>query len=146
MVAEGQGSLAGAAFSAVDGDEVDAAAGAVSCLRRELCPRSVTLPTADLMPTGRPVRSASISTKSSMLSTSENALWRDGLRQSRAELDAACRGDLWRDLRGREHAAETWLGALAELDLDRPHRVFERTESASSAQVENAPSPSRQPK
>ena len=45
--------------------------------------QKVTLPTADLMPTGRPVRPAMVSTKSSMLSTSEKALCADGLRQSR---------------------------------------------------------------
>jgi hypothetical protein len=39
-------------------------------------------PTADLMPTGRPVSEATISTKSSRLSTSLNSVWRDGLEQS----------------------------------------------------------------
>ena len=42
-------------------------------------PRS---PTADLMPTGRPVSAASSSTQSSRLSTSENSACRDGLMQS----------------------------------------------------------------
>ena len=39
-------------------------------------------PTADLMPTGRPVSSASSSTKPSMQSTSVNSEWRAGLMQS----------------------------------------------------------------
>ena len=42
-------------------------------------PRS---PTADLMPTGSPVRSAMVSTKSSISSTEENAEWREGLATS----------------------------------------------------------------
>ncbi len=45
------------------------------------CQKSM-LPTADLMPTGRPVASAIVSTKSSMLSTSLNSVCRDGLEQS----------------------------------------------------------------
>jgi hypothetical protein len=40
-------------------------------------------PTADLMPTGSPVASASPSTKSSIESTSENAEWDEGLTQFR---------------------------------------------------------------
>ena len=39
-------------------------------------------PTADLIPTGSPVSSASSSTQSSRLSTSENSACRDGLMQS----------------------------------------------------------------
>jgi hypothetical protein len=39
-------------------------------------------------------------------------------------LDASCRGDFWCDFRSGEHPAQTRLGALAELDLDRPYRVF----------------------
>ena len=39
-------------------------------------------PTADLMPTGRPVSAASSSTQSSRLSVSANSAWRDGLMQS----------------------------------------------------------------
>jgi hypothetical protein len=44
--------------------------------------QNASSPTADLMPTGSPVASAIDSTRSSSPSTSENAVWADGLLQS----------------------------------------------------------------
>src|SRR3954462_6255663 len=44
--------------------------------------QKVMSPTADLMPTGRPVSAARNSAQSSMLSVSENSAGRDGLGQS----------------------------------------------------------------
>ena len=81
-------------------------------------PRS---PTADLIPTGRPVASAIRSTNSISPSTSENAEWYDGLAQSRPAGTPRMRAISSRHLGRREQAAEAGLGALGELDLDRPH-------------------------
>ena len=51
-------------------------------IRRASSSQKPLSPIADLMPTGRPVSSASISTKSSISSTSPKAEWRDGETQS----------------------------------------------------------------
>jgi hypothetical protein len=56
-------------FAAVDGDEVRRAAGGSRSARASSCQKSIS-PTADLMPTGRPVASARRSMKSSIVSTS----------------------------------------------------------------------------
>ena len=79
-------------------------------------------PTADLMPTGRPVSAAMVSTSSSSPSTSRNAEWPAGLLQSTPTGNAADRGDFGGDLGAGQHAAQTGLGSLAELDLDGPDR------------------------
>jgi len=55
----------------------------VSAMRPASSSQNASSPTADLMPTGRPVASASISTKSIRPSTSEKAEWPGGLTQSR---------------------------------------------------------------
>src|SRR4028118_1051444 len=97
-------------------------------------------PTADLRPTGSPVAPASSSTQSSRLSTSLNSACRDGLTQStpsgaqRAAVVAPgnsaggsarptpARARLGGPRRRGQHPAQPRLGALAELDLHRPHR------------------------
>ena len=81
MVGERQRRRARAALAAVDRDEVGARAGsghaATSCCQK---PGS---PTADLMPTGRPVSAAIPSMNSISPSTSANAECAGGLTQSR---------------------------------------------------------------
>jgi hypothetical protein len=78
-------------------------------------------PTADLIPTGRPVRVAIVSTRSSSESTSVNARVARRALAVDAHGDAADRGDLRGDLRPGEHPAEARLGTLAELELDGSH-------------------------
>ena len=95
-------------------------------------------PTADLMPTGSPVAAATRSTKSSSESASENTVCPAGLMQSRSAGTprmAAISGVI---LALRQHAADAWLGALTELDLDRAdlrmggdHRLEARQAEAS---------------
>ena len=82
MVGEDQRSGAGAAFAAVDRDEVDAARAAA--ISRASSSQNAASPTADLMPTGRPVSPAIDSTKSSISSAFRNALCAAGLMQSRS--------------------------------------------------------------
>lgn len=55
----------------------------VSAMRRVSSSQNAMLPTADLMPTGRPVSAASSSTQSSSPSVLVSSACRDGLTQSR---------------------------------------------------------------
>ena len=71
------------------------------------------------MPTGSPVAAAMDSTKSSSASAVPKALCAAGLAQSRSRGDAARLRNLRADLRLRQQAAGTRLGALTQFDLDR---------------------------
>ena len=71
------------------------------------------------MPTGSPVAAAMDSTKSSSASAFPKALCAAGLAQFPIARNAASLRDLRADLRLRQQAAGTWLGALTQFDLDR---------------------------
>ena len=86
-------------------------------------PRS---PTADLMPTGRPVSAAIHSTKSSSESTSWNCACRDGEAQSLPSGMPRMPAISALTFAPGQQAAQTGLGALAELDLDGPDRRARR--------------------
>jgi hypothetical protein len=82
MIREYQRTGTGAAFATVDRNEVDAAL--TPTIKRARSSQNAESPTADLIPTGRPVSLAINSTKSSISSAFRNALCAAGLMQSRS--------------------------------------------------------------
>ena len=94
----------------------------VALMRCASCSQNGCSPTADLIPTGSPVASASVSQKSTSPSTLWNAEWLGGLWQSTPASHAAAARDLRVHLRRGHEAADPGLRALRQLDLQRPHR------------------------
>ena len=102
-------------------------------------------PTADLIPTGSPVsRRDRLDEIEQRVGVAERPVRRraDAVAIQGMPRMAAIS---WRDLAPGQHAADAWLGALTELDLDRADlRV--RAHSSLSLAMLKRPSGSRQPK
>jgi hypothetical protein len=141
VVAEDQRRGARAALAAVDGDEVGRAAGL--SIARELAPE-VELADGRLDAHRQARGVGERSMKSSIVSTSWKAecdAGRDAVLPQGMSRILAISGVIFA---AGKHAAEARLGALAELDLDGPHRA--RSHRLEEALHGEAPFSSRQPK
>ena len=107
--------------------------------------QNVSSPTADLIPTGRPVSAATASTKSRRLSASWKAVCAEGLTQSRSvaipRTSAISRVIFSRGRRPPRPGFAPWLSLIS---IARTEGVA-ATVSFNRA-IENRPSRSRQPK